>query len=76
MGRHLALRRARLMQIIEKIMKSIQIAVEQILTFSVPQILEKRVQCVVPFLIRRGRFAFCVPNSIRDLCTLRGHVLE
>ena len=46
---HRTLRPARLTQIMEKIVKAIQIAVAQILTFSVPQIMEKSLQFVVPF---------------------------
>ena len=57
-GLHPTLRPARLTQITEKIMKAIQIAVEQILTFSVPQVMEKGLQFVRPFSNRGGRPTF------------------
>ena len=68
---HPALRPARQTQIVKRIMKAIQMAVEQILTFSVPQILEKSPVCGSIFDSERVShvsfctFAFLHPEVIR-----------
>ena len=85
---HPALRPARLTQIVKRIMMAIQMAVEQILTFSVPEILEKSPVCGSIFDSERVShvsfctFAFLHPEVDQGreldfyLCTLCGDVLE
>ena len=74
MDPHPTLRPARLTQKMEKTMKAIQIAVKQILTFSVPHIMEKGLQFVVLCSNRGGRPTFLpvplgvVPSLQEYLC--------